>query len=149
MEILSNLETFAKILTVKGYDGHIQTQAAYAGKIKESIEAYLKSCEHGTDTPPYGEHMLLYTYLKWEGKDKPFVECNMYVKHLNDKFFLDKMEINLASEGCQSIKKVVLTNLTVVTAPTRLEAVDMVWDPKVKTRKKCEARALQILKQSK
>jgi hypothetical protein len=128
MKTLSNLETFAKILTEKGYDGHIQTQAAYPGKIKDSIDAYLKSCENGTDTPPYGEHMLLSTYLKWEGKDKPFVECNMYVKHLNDKFFLDKMEINLASEGCPSIKKVVLTNLTVVTAPTRLEAVDMVWD---------------------
>lgn len=128
METLSNLETFAKILTDKGYDGHIHTQGAYPGKIKESIEAYLKSCENGTDAPPYGEHMMLTTYLKWNTEDDPHVVCSMYVKHLNVKFFLDKMEINLASEGCQSIKKVVLTNLTVVTAPTRLEAVDMVWD---------------------
>lgn len=128
MENISNLETFAKILTDKGYDGYFLTQAAYPDKIKESIEAYLKCCQEGTDNPPHGEHMLLSTYLKWEGEDKPHVKCTMYVKHLNDKFFLDKMEINLAAGGNLSIKKVELTNLSVVTAPTKPEAVAMVWE---------------------
>ncbi|GEM63874.1 hypothetical protein SF1_18560 [Sphingobacterium faecium NBRC 15299] len=127
MENISNLENFAKILTEKGYNGYFLTASKYPDKIKESIEAYLKCCQDGTDNQPRGDHMLLSTYLKWDGEDKPHVQCTMYVKNLGNKFFLDKMEINLAAPGNLSIKKVVLNNLTVATAPNRLEAVDMVW----------------------
>ncbi|MBL7706778.1 MAG: hypothetical protein JNM21_14625 [Taibaiella sp.] len=128
MENISNLETFAKILIDKGYDGYFQTQAAYPDKIKESIERYLKCCENGTDSLPRGEHMLLSTFLKWDGPDESYVKCHMYVKYLNDKFFLDKMEINFGAPGCLSIKNVELINLSVVTAPTRSEAIAMVME---------------------
>lgn len=128
MENISNLESFAKILTEKGYDGYFQTQAAYPDKIKDSIERYLECCKNGTDSPPQRDHMLLTTYLIWNNEDDPHVICDMYVKHLNDKFFLDKMEITLRAPGNMCIKKAELNNLTVVTAPTRKEAVAMVWD---------------------
>lgn len=135
MEMISNLETFAKILTEKGYDSYFQTQAAYPGKIKESIDNYLKACQNGTDTLPHGEHMLLSAFIKWDGPDELYVKCHMYVKHLNDKFFLDKMEINSGAPGCLSIKNVELTNLSVVTAPSRAEAVAMVMEKPMQEQK--------------
>lgn len=126
METISNLASFSKILMDKGYDGYFHTQGAFPDRLKESIEAYLKSCQHVTDTLPVREHMLLTTFLKWNGEDEPHIVCNMYVKQLNDKFFLDKMEIDRNAPFSGSVKKVVLTNLSVVTAPTRLEAIALV-----------------------
>ena len=43
MEALSDLSTFAKILTDKGYNGYFHTQGAYAGKLKDSISEYLEN----------------------------------------------------------------------------------------------------------
>lgn len=37
-----DLDTFAKTLTDKGYDGYFQTEAAYADKIKDSISRFLR-----------------------------------------------------------------------------------------------------------
>jgi len=52
MEALSDLSTFAKILTDKGYNGYFHTQGAYAGKLKDSITDYLESRQKGTDSLP-------------------------------------------------------------------------------------------------
>lgn len=52
METLSDLITFAKIRTDKGYNGYCHTQGAYAGKLKDSISDYLESCQKGTDSLP-------------------------------------------------------------------------------------------------
>lgn len=127
METISNLENFSNILKDKGYDGYFHTQGSYPDRLKKSIEAYLKSCEHGNDTPPK-ESMLLTTYVQWKGEDEPHIVCDMYVKHLNGKFFLNKMEINRNAPFSGSVKKIELLNLTVFTVPSRLEAIAMVSD---------------------
>ncbi len=92
MEALSDLSTFAKILTDKGYNGYFHTQGSYAGKLKDSISEYLESCQKGADTLPK-QDLLLTGYLQWSGDDKPRVECSMWVKYLNGKFSLSRMEV--------------------------------------------------------
>lgn len=127
METLSDLNTFAKILTDKGYNGYFHTQGAYAGKLKDSISDYLESCQKGTDSLP--KHDLLLTgYLQWSGNDKPRVECSMRVKYLNGKLSLKKMEVAKKDQFGQLLKKSELTNLSVISAPKAAEVVALVMD---------------------
>ena len=88
MEAISDLNTFAKILTAKGYDGYFHTQGAYAGKLKASISEYLAGCPKGVAK----QELLLTCFLQWAGEDLPRIECLMSVKYLNGKFFLGRME---------------------------------------------------------
>ena len=127
MEALSDLNTFAGILTAKGYTGYFHTQGAYAGKLKESISEYLENCRKGTEGTPKPD-LLLTGYLKWEGEDKPRVQCNMWVKYLNGKFDLKKMLI--AKKDCfgQLLKQSELNNLSTIAAPKATEAIAMVSD---------------------
>ena len=127
METLSDLNTFAKILTDKGYNGYFHTQGAYAGKLKESISDYLESCQKGTDSLPK-QDLLLTGYLQWSGDDKPRVECSMWVKYLNGKFSLNKMEVARKDQFGQLLKKSELTNLSVISAPKAAEVVALVND---------------------
>lgn len=127
MEVKSDLYTFAKILTEKGYDGYFHTQGAYAGKLKDSISEYLENCRKGTEGTPKPE-LLLTGYLQWAGEDEPRVECSMWVKHLNGKFFLDKMEVVKKDCFGQLLKHSELTNLSVITVPKATEAIAMVSD---------------------
>ena len=127
MEIKSDLNTFAKILTEKGYDGYFHTQGAYAGKLKESISEYLENCRNGTEGTPKPE-LLLTSYLQWSGEDDPYVVCNMCVNHLNGKFSLQKMEISRKDRYGQLLKHSELTNLSVITVPKATEAIAMVSD---------------------
>ena len=125
MEALSDLNAFAKILTDKGYNGYFHTQGAYAGKLKDSIGDYLESCRKGTESAAKPE-LLLTGYLQWSGDDKPRVECSMWVKNLNGKFFLDRMEIARKDRYGQLLKQSTLTSLSVVTVPKATEAISMV-----------------------
>lgn len=125
MEALSDLNTFAKILNDKGYNGYFHTQGAYAGKLKESISDYLESCQKGTDSLPK-QDLLLTGYLQWSGEDKPRVECSMWVKYLNGKFSLSRMEIAKKDSFGQLLKKSELTNLSVISAPKLTEAIALV-----------------------
>ena len=127
MEALSDLNTFAKILTEKGYNGYFHTQGAYAGKLKESISDYLESCQKGTDSLPK-QDLLLTGYLQWSGDDKPRVECSMWVKYLNGKFYLNKMEVARKDQFGQLLKKSELTNLSIISAPKAAEVVALVND---------------------
>ena len=127
METLSDLNTFAKILTDKGYNGYFHTQGAYAGKLKESISDYLESCQKGTDSLPK-QDLLLTGYLQWSGDDKPRVECTMWVKYLNGKFSLNKMEVARKDQFGQLLKKSELTNLSVISVPKVAELVALVND---------------------
>ncbi len=127
MEALSDLSTFAKILTDKGYNGYFHTQGAYAGKLKDSISEYLESCQKGTDTLPK-QDLLLTGYLQWSGDDKPRVECSMWVKYLNGKFSLSRMEVAKKDGFGQLLKKSELANLFVMSAPKLTEAVALVND---------------------
>lgn len=127
MEALSDLNTFAKILNDKGYNGYFHTQGAYAGKLKESISDYLESCQKGTDSLPK-QDLLLTGYLQWSGEDKPRVECRMWVKYLNGKFSLSRMEIAKKDSFGQLLKKSELTNLSVISAPKLTEAIALVND---------------------
>ena len=127
METLSDLNTFAKILTDKGYNGYFHTQGAYAGKLKDSISDYLESCQKGTDSLPK-QDLLLTGYLQWLGEDKPRVECSMWVKYLNGKFSLSRMEIAKKDSFGQLLKKSELTNLSIVSAPKLTEAIALVND---------------------
>ena len=127
MEALSDLNTFAKTLTEKGYNGYFHTQGAYAGKLKESISDYLESCQKGTDSLPK-QDLLLTGYLQWSGDDKPRVECSMWVKYLNGKFSLNKMEVARKDQFGQLLKKSELTNLSVISTPKAAEVIALVND---------------------
>ena len=127
MEALSDLNTFAKILTEKGYNGYFHTQGAYAGKLKDSISDYLESCQKGADTLPK-QDLLLTGYLQWWGDVKPRVECSMWVKYLNGKFSLSRMEIAKKDSFGQLLKKSELTNLSIISAPKLTEAIALVND---------------------
>ena len=132
MEAISDLNTFAKILTEKGYDGYFHTEGAYAGKLKESISKYLENNRNGTEGMGKSE-LLLTSYLQWSGEDDPYVVCNMYVNHMNGKFSLEKMEISRKDHYGQLLKKSELANLSVMTVPKAKEAIAMVSDaPKQK-----------------
>jgi hypothetical protein len=135
MEALSDLNTFAKILTDKGYNGYFHTQGTYAGKLKDSISDYLESCQKGVDTLPK-QDLLLTGYLQWSGDDKPRVQCSMWVKYLNGKFSLNRMEVARKDQFGQLLKKSELANLSVISAPKAVEAVALVNDaPKQKAGK--------------
>ena len=127
METLSDLNTFAKILTEKGYNGYFHTQGAYAGKLKDSISDYLESCQKGADTLPK-QDLLLTGYLQWSGEDKPSVECSMWVNYLNGKFSLNRMEVARKDQFGQLLKKSELTNLSVISAPKAVEVIALVND---------------------
>ncbi|TZF84639.1 hypothetical protein FW774_06555 [Pedobacter sp. BS3] len=127
MEAISDLNTFAKILTAKGYDGDFHTQGAYAGKLKESISEYLENYRKGAEGAPKSQ-LLLTGFLQWAGDDKPYVECCMWVKYLNGKFFLGRMEIARKDQFGQLLKQTELSDLSVVTAPKAKEAIAMVSD---------------------
>ena len=135
MEALSDLSTFAKILTDKGYNGYFHTQGAYAGKLKDSIGEYLENCQKGTDSLP-NQDLLLTGYLQWSGENKPRVECNMWVKYLNGKFSLNRMDVIKTDAFGQLLKKSELTNLSIISVPKAVEAVALVNDePKQKAGK--------------
>ena len=127
MEALSDLNTFAKTLTEKGYNGYFHTQGAYAGKLKESISDYLESCQKGKDSLSK-QDLLLTGYLQWSGDDKPRVECSMWVKYLNGKFSLSRMEVAKKDGFGQLLKKSELTNLSVISVPKVAELVALVND---------------------
>ncbi|WP_348797881.1 hypothetical protein [Flavobacterium adhaerens] len=127
MEALSDLNTFAKILTDKGYNGYFHTQGAYAGKLKDSIGEYLENCQKDADSLPR-QHLLLTGYLQWSGDDKHRVECSMWVKYLDGKFSIDRMEVAKKDQFGQLLKKSELANLSVISAPKAAEAVALVND---------------------
>ena len=127
MEALSDLSTFAKILTDKGYNGYFHTQGAYAGKLKESISDYLESCQKGADTLPK-QDLLMTGYLQWSGEDKPSVECSMWVNYLNGKFSLNRMEVARKDQFGQLLKKSELTNLSLIVLPNAVEVIALVND---------------------
>lgn len=127
MEALSDLSTFAKILTDKGYNGYFHTQGAYAGKLKDSISEYLEDCRKEKDSLPK-EDLLLTGYLEWSGEDKPSVRCIMLVKCLNGKFSLNRMEVARKDQFGQLLKKSELANLSVLSAPSASQAVALVSD---------------------
>ena len=127
METLSDLNTFAKILTDKGYNGYFHTQGAYAGKLKDSISDYLESCQKGADTLPK-QDLLLTGYLQWSGEDKPSVECSMWVNYLNGKFSLNRMEVARKDQFGQLLKKSELTNLSLIVVPNAIEVIALVND---------------------
>jgi|SRR5690606_22582419 len=133
MKQLLDLDTFAKTLTDKGYDGYFLTQADYADKIKNSISRFLEACKNGTDKPLQPDSFSLRTYIEWNGDDKPKVDCYMRVQYEDGKFDVRKMEIERTDRYGQSMKKSELTNLTTGTVPTRKEAIALVSDtPKQK-----------------
>lgn len=127
MEQQFDLETFVKILTEKGYTGYFQTQAAYAGKLKESISEYLENCQKGADSLPKKD-LLFTSYLQWSGEDKPRVECSMWIKYLNSRFALNKLEVVKKDCFGQQLKKIEMTNLSVTSVPKASEAVALVND---------------------
>ena len=123
-----DLDTFAKILSDSGYNGYFTTQAAYPGKIKDSISTYLDSCAKGLEQ--LKPEIMLMGYLQWSGEDKPRVECVMSVKHERGNFDVLKMEITRKDQFGQILKDSVLTNLSVVSLPKANEVIAMVSDVK-------------------
>ena len=126
MKQLLDLDTFAKALTDKGYNGFFQTEAAYPGKLKESLTEYLQACHNGTDKLNRHDTFLLSTYLQWNGHDKPRIECKLWIRHENDTFDVQKMDIERTDCYGQLLKKTELTNLSTVSVPTIKEAIAQV-----------------------
>lgn len=129
MKTLSDVDTFAKILSDKGYDGYFHTQGAYPGKLKDSISEYFESCQKGIDSWPT-QDLLVTGYLQWSGEDKSRVECQMWVKYQDGKLSLNRMEI--AKKDCwgQLLKKSELAGLSVTSVPKAVDAVALVNKPK-------------------
>lgn len=128
MDKLLDLDTFAKTLTDKGYDGYFLTQADYPDKIKESINRFLEACKNGTDKPLSADSFSLRTYLEWNGEDKPRTECYMRVRYEDGKFDVHKMNIERTDRYGHLMKKSELTNLTTGLVPTVKEALAKVLD---------------------
>lgn len=126
MKQLLDLDTFAKTLTDKGYDGYFHTEAAYTDKIKDSISRFLEACNAGADKPMLPNIMMLKTYLEWYGDDKPKVECNMWVKYENGLFDVQKMNIERIDQYGLLLKQSKLTDLSTNSVPTRKEAIAQV-----------------------
>lgn len=125
MEQQFDLDTFAKILTEKGYSGYFHTQGVYAGKLRDSIADYLENCHKGADNLPK-QNLLLTGYLQWSGDDKPRVTCCIWVKYVKGKFSLSNMEVQKNDRFGQLLKKSELTNLSVMTIPKAKEAIALV-----------------------
>lgn len=126
MKQLLDLDTFAKTLTDKGYDGYFQTEVSYADKLKDSISRFLEACNNGADKPMLPNIMMLKTYLEWNGDDKPKVECNMWVKYANGLFDVQKMNIERIDQYGQLLKQSKLTDLSANSVPTKKEAIAQV-----------------------
>ncbi|TGD58997.1 hypothetical protein [Flavobacterium humi] len=124
MKQLLDLDTFSKVLSDKGYNGYFTTQAAYPGKLKDSIREYLDSCAKGIE--PLKSELLMMGYLQWSGDDKPRVECSLWIKHVKGAFDLQKMEIVRKDQFGHSLKHWSLTSLSAETAPKVSEAIAMV-----------------------
>lgn len=125
MEKGYDLDTFAKILTDKGYSGNFLTKAAYPDKVKESISRFLEAYRKGEETIRNSE-VGLTTYLQYNGEDKPYVRCDMRVKYHDEKFDLQSMEIEKKDCYGNLIKRSELTGLCLSTVPTAREAIAMV-----------------------
>ena len=123
-----DLDKFANKLEDKGYNGYFQTDAAYPGKLKESMSDYLKDCQNVTDKPNRSQIFMLSTYLQWNGDDKQNIKSNLYVKHENGIFDIQKMDIVRTDCYGQVLKKSQLTNLSTDSIPTLKEAIAQVND---------------------
>lgn len=125
MEQQCDLDTFAKTLTDKGYDGYFHTEGCCAGRLKDSISEFLEAWENGNEAPLVANYLHLSTYLEWHGEDKPNVQCNMWVKYENGKFDLRETEmyIKRSDQYGQLLKQSKLTNLTASSFPTVKEAI--------------------------
>lgn len=124
MKQLLDLESFTKVLIDKGYNGYFTTQAAYPGKIKDSISEYLAACAKGTE--PLKTELLLMGYLQWSGDDKPSVECMLWVKHEKENFEIQKMDIVRKNQFGLPLKHCSLTSLSAESIPKASEAVALV-----------------------
>lgn len=125
MKQLLDLDTFSKTLSDKGYNGYFHTQSAYPGKLKDSISKYLEACSSGKEHLPKGD-LILTGYLQWAGDDRPNVQCNLWVKHENGTFDLNKMEVKRNDRFGNILKHSELLNLSVETVPKANEAISMV-----------------------
>ncbi|TWI18829.1 hypothetical protein [Sphingobacterium siyangense] len=128
MEQQFDLDTFAKILTDKGYDGYFHTESCCADKLKDSISEFLEAWNNGKEAPLLANHLHLSTYLEGNGEDKPKVECNMWVRYENGKFNLQETEmyIRRTDQYGGLMKQSKLTNLSVSSFPTVKEAIAQV-----------------------
>jgi hypothetical protein len=141
MKHLLDLDAFTKTLTDKGYDGYFHTESCCAGRLKDSISAYLEAWDNGNDAPLVANYLHLSTYLEWNGEDKPKVQCNMWVRYEDGKFDLEETEMYIIKTDRygQLLKQSKLTNLTAGSIPTIREAIAQVSEkPKeeITTRKR-------------
>lgn len=130
MEHQFDLDRFSKILTEKGYDGYFHTEGCCAGKLKDSIGEFLEAWLNGKEAPLIANYLHLSTYLKWNGEDKPKIECDIYVRYVNGKFDLQKTELYIRSldRFGQLQKQSKLSKLTASSFPTLKEAIAQVSD---------------------
>lgn len=128
MKLLLDLDALVKNLTDKGYNGYFHTESCCAGKLKDSILAYLEAWKNGNGAPLVANYLHLSTYLEWNGEDRPKVQCNMWVRYENGKFDLENTEMYIRRTDCygQLMKESKLTNLTASSVPTTKEAIAQV-----------------------
>lgn len=96
MENEHSLKEFVAILAAKGYTDNFHTNAAYPDKLEESIKRYLNACKIGQDQ--LKDEIRLECYPKYDGEDKPYVNCRMTVNYKNEKFRLTEMDIKKKDE---------------------------------------------------
>lgn len=124
---LYGLDQFVRLLSDKGYSGYFLTGGAHPGKLKESLEAYMDECRKG-EAPMLEDGLYLTTYLKWEGEDKDYVVCNMFIEHKDTQFDVRRMDISQKSRYGIVIKREELQGLCSDQVPDVKTAIEMVDD---------------------
>lgn len=109
-----------KILTEKGYNGYFKTQAAYPGKLKDSLGEFLAIL--GPDCRS-DKNVLLETYLDWNGEDKRSIQCWISLENDHGKFSLDVMHISHNDRFGKCIEERQLRDMPLEQLPTKLEAI--------------------------
>lgn len=125
MEKSHDLETFIEILVSKGYDGYFQTEGTSPGKLRFSLVEYMEKCRLGYERMPT-QGLNLRTYLVWDGEDKPYVVCSMWVSYLQEKFYLQIMEITKGDRYGHVLEQNKLIGLSTAQVPTAKEAIALV-----------------------
>ena len=126
MEQLHDINTFVKMITDKGYNGAFQTSSAYPDTLGKSIRRFLDACEKGTDYPLNENKLMLRTFLEWNGEDRPYTDCVMWVKWKDNSFDVESMEVERKNRYSVSMKKMAFNNLTTTTMPSVQEVLSQI-----------------------
>ncbi|WET69071.1 hypothetical protein [Sphingobacterium sp.] len=121
MEILSNLKTFSKILTDKGYEGLYSVKGGGLGSLEDVLTDQINKPSNKIRHQSY--ELVLRGTLKWSSEKNLRFDSIIWVRRMGSKFFLHKMKFEKRKGTGRLISSLEFNNLTVMTAPTIKRAI--------------------------